>query len=337
MKYYLNNDYVVVGGTLLTYSGNASELSIDTEYGDSKIQKIGKGAFYENKSIKRITLPSSVSEIGESAFAKMTFAEHIILPGSIKKIGKGAFETMPALTDITIENLEADSSQYEYIKSTSLRTYDGRFVAREFPKFALTESIVDASAMKPAVYIPENTERLFFADGIFNNLCLFEESKDRYNINDVLYSISFVDDKEYIAEAVGVMKKLTDGKKDYVDTDSEEANDIWIRKGAQMRPYRTAIFTFDDSKTVEKNNKYYLNVTLKMGCFFWQSLQKVIYESKEYYIYRRKYLAVDTYKKEFKSVKYLIRDIAVYDLDGPVLSKEVAMNVYGKYRLLSIL
>ena len=74
-----------------------------------------------------------------------------------------------------------------------------------------------------------------------------------------------------------------------------------------------------------------INATLKIGYFFWQSAQSVIYDKKQYYIYRRYYLSSDP------EIEYVRRDIAAYSEKGLVTNREEAQNVYAKYKLLSIL
>ena len=84
-------------------------------------------------------------------------------------------------------------------------------------------------------------------------------------------------------------------------------------------------------KTVFKKGKYLLQVTLKIGHFFWQSAQPVLYENNKYYVYRRYYL---TSNPELELIR---RDIAIYDGNGVVNDRKEAQNVYAKYKLLSIL
>jgi hypothetical protein len=94
---------------------------------------------------------------------------------------------------------------------------------------------------------------------------------------------------------------------------------------------KTIIFTFDDTKTREEKGKVFIHATLKIGYFFWQSAQPVIYEKKQYYIYRRYYLSDDP------EIGYVRRDIAAYSQRGLVNNRVEAQNVYAKYKLLSIL
>ena len=94
---------------------------------------------------------------------------------------------------------------------------------------------------------------------------------------------------------------------------------------------KTIIFTFDDTKTKEDKEKVIINATLKIGYFFWQSAQPVIYDKKQYYIYRRYYLSSDP------EMGYVRRDIAAYSEKGLVTNREEAQSVYAKYKLLSIL
>ena len=81
----------------------------------------------------------------------------------------------------------------------------------------------------------------------------------------------------------------------------------------------------------KEKGKVFIHATLKIGYFFWQSAQPVIYEKKQYYIYRRYYLSDDP------EIGYVRRDIAAYSQKGLVNNRVEAQNVYAKYKLLSIL
>ena len=52
---------------------------------------IASGVFYNNTTIKSVTLPSSVKNIGTNAFAGCTNLTEINLPDGLESIGYGAF------------------------------------------------------------------------------------------------------------------------------------------------------------------------------------------------------------------------------------------------------
>ena len=64
---------------LFSYSGDASNLILPT-LADEKTYGIYSGAFYNNKKITSITIPSCVTEIGIGAFAECTSLDSITLP-----------------------------------------------------------------------------------------------------------------------------------------------------------------------------------------------------------------------------------------------------------------
>jgi len=124
---------------------------------------------------------------------------------------------------------------------------------------------------------------------------------------------------------------IRDNEPEVYDGKAEQKNDWYVRVGKVPNKEKTIIFTFDDTKTKEEKGKYLIHATLKIGFFFWQSAQPVIYENKKYYIYRRYYLSSD------QEIEYVRRDIAVYTDKGLVNNREEAQNVYAKYKFLSIL
>ncbi|MDD5795790.1 MAG: leucine-rich repeat protein [Oscillospiraceae bacterium] len=111
------SEQVIAGdGILISYNGNQSNVSVK-----DGVKKIAPYAFYENKALKSVSMPSSVYVIGlrsfmgcenlatvkypdclkfidEEAFAKCTALSSIYLPKSVQHLGKGAFAGCISLT-----------------------------------------------------------------------------------------------------------------------------------------------------------------------------------------------------------------------------------------------
>ena len=124
------------------------------------------------------------------------------------------------------------------------------------------------------------------------------------------------------------MKTDRFGRVSYV---TEMMNDFAVKSEKPLPKEKTYVFTFDDTQTKEKNGNIYITATIKFGFFFWQSGQKVICNKTDYYVYRRLYLSS---KEEIEFVK---EDVAIYKDTELVLNRKEAQQVYGKYKLLSIL
>ena len=87
--------------TLLGYSGNATELTLPTNY-KGENYAIGADVFNGNTTITGITIPNSVTSIGERAFSGCTGLTSIIIPNSVTSIGKDAFVNCNNLTSVEL-------------------------------------------------------------------------------------------------------------------------------------------------------------------------------------------------------------------------------------------
>lgn len=81
------------------YAGNDSEYKIP-----DGIKVISETAFYENETLKSITIPNSVIRIDDYAFNEAKALENITIPNSVKEIGPNAFRYCVKLKSITLPN-----------------------------------------------------------------------------------------------------------------------------------------------------------------------------------------------------------------------------------------
>ena len=104
------------GKTLKEYNGEDEEVTVP-----EGIEKIGKNAFFENKTIKKVTLPDSVTTINSYAFAECSNLEKIILgeESKLKTIGMYAFQN-DAKLDISFvtDEMSVVENAFEGILST---------------------------------------------------------------------------------------------------------------------------------------------------------------------------------------------------------------------------
>lgn len=90
------------GATLKEYKGNAAKVEIPAEVDSKKVTQIGDEAFWQNKTVTSVTIPSTVTKIGYAAFNECTALSEVILPSSLKTIGEAAFWFCTDLKKIAI-------------------------------------------------------------------------------------------------------------------------------------------------------------------------------------------------------------------------------------------
>lgn len=115
-------DYYIDGQSIIKYSGDYTDIVIDSEivtignnvfHSKSKIESlsfknnakceyIGNQAFYACSNLTRISLPSSLKEIGNQAFAFCTELTTVEIPEGVTTIGNEAFANCHNLESITL-------------------------------------------------------------------------------------------------------------------------------------------------------------------------------------------------------------------------------------------
>ncbi len=107
------------------YSGSSSSVTIPSSYNGKPVTEIGARTFYNNTSIKSVTIPSTVTVIGSGAFMKCTNLTDIIIPDSVvgmtdafgwsglenvyigknvKRISNQTFQSCEKLKKVTVAN-----------------------------------------------------------------------------------------------------------------------------------------------------------------------------------------------------------------------------------------
>ena len=143
LKYEMNSDKqsFTVTGIL----GSAPEqVVIPDRYVGYPVTRIGKSAFLEQRTMKRITLPASLSEIETDAFKNCSALEQIDLPVSLTGLQGGAFSGCTSLRSISIEEGNA------YYKSAGGILYDNQ----------MTKFLHVPAALEGEVVIPETVIRI---------------------------------------------------------------------------------------------------------------------------------------------------------------------------------
>ena len=325
MKQYMDDAFVIISGTILDYSGHLPVMNLPERIADIEISRIGDGSFKDSATLRSIVLPPTIKEIGCRAFEGCHELTSISVPGDLSHVGPSVFRNCRALRDVTIYDLELTADEYQAFKNAGKRSSDGIYVLHEMPKHDQVCRILSVmTEAKSACKIPVHISSLF-------HLVTFDDENRAFSLERDIPVIGFSVPSVPVSENKAFCAHIKNHRPEVFDRKAEEKNDWFVRVGRIPTRGKTILFTFDDTKTKKENGKFKIMATLKIGFFFWQSAQPVMYDGKQYYVYRRCYLSGDP------EMGYVRRDIAVYTDHGLVSNREEAQNVYAKYELLSIL
>lgn len=88
-------------GKIQQYEGSEVNLVIPSKLGNTAIKKIGSSVFYNNTTLKSVTLPNGLTEIGDNAFGSCPELTTVKFPSTLKLIDDFAFTQCPKLTKVT--------------------------------------------------------------------------------------------------------------------------------------------------------------------------------------------------------------------------------------------
>ncbi|MGN1442390.1 MAG: leucine-rich repeat protein, partial [Acutalibacteraceae bacterium] len=88
-----NYTYDVDGKTasLVEYTGSESSVSVPSKIGSATVTKINDYAFWQNKKVTKVTLPSTVTTIGDAVFNECTSLTKVVLPKNLVTMGDSVF------------------------------------------------------------------------------------------------------------------------------------------------------------------------------------------------------------------------------------------------------
>ena len=88
--------------TLKEYNGTAANVEIPSKVGSAKVTAIGNEAFWANKTMKSVTIPTTVKVIGTAAFNECTSLTKVNIPYSVTMMGDAVFWYCTGLKQVFI-------------------------------------------------------------------------------------------------------------------------------------------------------------------------------------------------------------------------------------------
>ncbi len=96
------------------YNGNAQSVAIPSKINNIAVTEIGSHAFYDNKTLRSLTIPSGVKVIRERAFQYCENLKSVSLPNGLTTIEDGGFEFCYALKSVNIPSTVKDMGIYVF-------------------------------------------------------------------------------------------------------------------------------------------------------------------------------------------------------------------------------
>ena len=323
MNTYIDKDYLVAKDTIISYTGTSNIIDVPRYFAKIQPLRIGKSAFAELNTVEQVNLPYGVQRIEDMAFQGNSNMRYIKIPGTVQHFGTGVFFGCNQLNEIIIYDIPIDKNTYQKLKGDSIRTVDDIFISEHIPRF-VSDTDFKGIENTSAIVVPKNIPVLFKYDN---------ENSGR-NSDELFRDIDhfrFIKNDNLTNENAAFIYQMKTEKFGSVSYIAEIVNDFAVKSEKPLPKEKTYIFTFDDTQTKEKDENIFITATIKFGFFFWQSGQKVICNKTDYFVYRRLYLS----SKE--DIEFVKEDVAIYKGTELVRNRKEVQQVYGKYKLLSIL
>lgn len=97
-EYWINDGEAIIVG----YNGSDENVVIPAELGGAPVTEISNYAFYQNGTMKTVTIPGSVKRIRSSTFYNCYLLESVTMEEGVEEVGEFAFEACFSLANVTI-------------------------------------------------------------------------------------------------------------------------------------------------------------------------------------------------------------------------------------------
>ncbi len=109
--------------TLKEYTGTKASVTIPSKVSGVSVKKIGAEAFWQNRTMTSVTIPSTVTVIEEAAFNECTALKKVVIPSKVKTIESGAFWYCTGLKKVVIPKSVTKIGENAFKGCNSLTAY----------------------------------------------------------------------------------------------------------------------------------------------------------------------------------------------------------------------
>lgn len=115
-------NYSLSGGTITSYTGSASTVTIPRSVSGTAVTAIGRQAFMNNTTVTSVTMPSGITSIGLQAFSGCSSLSSVTMPSTLNSIGMAAFYGCTSLRSVSIPSGTQSIGDEAFASCSELKT-----------------------------------------------------------------------------------------------------------------------------------------------------------------------------------------------------------------------
>lgn len=316
---YMDDKLSIADDMLISYAASSRYALVPGEVDGHPVRRIGEGAFSGDHLLR--------AEIGEGIrYAKGAFdgcrnLRELTLPASMETTGVMGVTVQPVITRLW-RNLQ--KSEYDMLAGGIPLSGGMRVVTADpmfCPSMLAVRSLFQSGCAIAYGITPAQTA-LFYAGGLI-------AARETFRAGGLM-QIALSPGYEGLTEMDTVRTMIAKGNMGFTDAREEALADSFARMDKERAITRTSVmFIRDRDAQMIDDGSVRAQLICRRGYFFFPSLCCVVNRGKEYYIYRRNYMT--------EGHGYIRMDVCVMHADGMETDSRIVEEVYGKYRLLSLL
>lgn len=128
-----------IGVRILSYEGKSTDLALNTIEGKN-ITVIGKGAFFNNQTLKNLSLGEQIKIIEDGAFSSCSSLKNVTFAEGVKSLGSNAF-SRTALTAVKIPDSIESLGSYIFYYCDSLKEIETGTGIKIIPQFFVSNCV----------------------------------------------------------------------------------------------------------------------------------------------------------------------------------------------------
>ena len=330
MDKYIDDKYSIIDSTLITINHEERKLTIPADVNGHRIKRIGAGIYLYN-GVETIELSEGIEEISKMFFPVNTGFKKMILPSSLKQVKHSAFVNFfkHSFDEIYL-NRVLTQTDYDTIYNNSILLADGKthLLNPSHRNMECFSSIYNGIGLERIpLYISKEMNSIYISR-------LNSDIEERpFWGNEIIRKDGLDHFKDF--KLILARYLIKNKPKVYHDVKSEIIHDTNLQENRTITHQDVLVLTeFNEDDVHKTEDKINVRFHIVGGTIFFGNIINVVYQGKEYYIYRENYLKSSGGKETVNIQDYLG---FVFDSEGRIPDRQTIIGVTSKYKLLSML